>query len=228
MLIGLLSVLVILAVGYAYLREGIFTAFVMCCNTLLAGLVAFNFWEPLADMLDPILTGTFLAGYEDAFCLVFLFSLTLGLLRLACNSLAPTEMVYPALIHRSGGFVFGLLTGYLATGFLVCVLQTLPWHENFMYFDGNYDPTAPGAAARRILPPDRVWLALMHRAGVYPFSYQLDPTYDGATQPPADRFLTFDKYGTFSIRYLRYRRYPEGREPIPYLGELDYEVGKPL
>ena len=40
MLLTVLTILVTLAVGYAYMREGLFTAFCMCCNVLIAGLLA--------------------------------------------------------------------------------------------------------------------------------------------------------------------------------------------
>src|SRR4051794_38272281 len=98
MLIALISVLLVLAVGYAYLREGIFTGFVMMCNALVAGIVAFNFWEPAADYIETLIAGTFLQGYEDAVVLIALYALTLGGLRLLTNNLAPTEMIFPAAV----------------------------------------------------------------------------------------------------------------------------------
>ena len=39
-----------------------------------------------------------------------------------------------------------------------------------------------------------------------------------------DRYVTFDKYGSFEMRYARYRRYGDNREPLPYLGEFDQQV----
>ena len=50
-----LCVLIMLAVGYAHLRDGTFTALCMLVNTVLAGLVAFWLFEPFADWLafDP-------------------------------------------------------------------------------------------------------------------------------------------------------------------------------
>src|SRR6266852_4062581 len=64
MLLGFLTIAITLALAYAYYREGLFTAFTMFCNVFLGGLIAFNFWEPLAALLEPILAGTFLRGYE--------------------------------------------------------------------------------------------------------------------------------------------------------------------
>src|SRR6266446_1995301 len=125
-MLAFLTIVIMLAVAYAYLREGMFTACTMCINVFAAGLVAFNFWEPLADLLDPLFADNFLAGYEDSLCLVVLFCLSLGLLRLATNSLATKEIEYAPALLRGGAVAFGLVTGYLVSGFLVCVLQTLP------------------------------------------------------------------------------------------------------
>jgi hypothetical protein len=89
--------------------------------------------------------------------------------------------------------VVGLLTGYLTAGFLVCVLQTLPWQRNFLGFDESVERNEPGL--RRYLPPDRVWLGMMHHAGLGPFA-QSDAT-------------TFDPDATFALRYARLRRFRE-------------------
>src|SRR5262249_43065921 len=153
--------------------EGLLTAVTMCVNVVLAGLGAFNFFEPLADLFDPALAGTFLHGYEDGFFLVLLFGGALAALRLAADSLAAGELDSHPLLLRIGGVAFSLITGYLVSGFLVCVLQTLPWHENFLYFQKSADPGDPSGVLRKVLPPDHVWLGLMYWGGAYPFSNNL-------------------------------------------------------
>src|SRR5439155_11483888 len=161
-LLGFVTVLIMVLVAYAQLREGLFTACTMTINVLLAGLVAFNFWEPLAALVDPMVAGSFLHGYEDAACLIPLFAVTLGGLRAVTNNLAGSRVQFEDWLHSGGGILFGLMTGYLLSGFLVCTIQTLPWHENFMFFEQKYQ-TGPEHALRHVLPPDRVWLALMQR-----------------------------------------------------------------
>src|SRR5262249_30189121 len=154
-----------LAVGYAMLREGVFTAFLMLCNVIFAGLITFNFYEPLADLLEENLNDTFRA-YSDAVCMVALFGVSLGLLRLATNTIANAEPNFIFGVRRSGGFFFGMCVGYLISGFLLCVLQTLPWGETFLGFVPP-NPAEPRTGLSRVLPPDLVWLAMMHRAGGY-------------------------------------------------------------
>src|SRR5215210_3775980 len=115
-MLAIVTILIMLAVGYVYLTEGLFTACMMACNVLAAGLVAFNFWEPMADWLETQFAGTFLLGYEDALSLVLLFSLSLGLLRLATNNLAAVQIEFHPIMQSAGGILFGLVTGYLVSG----------------------------------------------------------------------------------------------------------------
>ena len=214
------TILIMLIVAYAEFREGIFTAFTMLVNVILAGLIAFNFWEPLADLLDSSLRDSFLDGYQDLFLLIALFCVSLGLLRAATNNLANKQIAFPAVLQQFGAAGIGLLIGYLVTGFLLCALQTLPWHRNFMDFEPR---SRNEGEMRRILPPDRVWLALMHYAGANGFARSAD---NEAADSPFDRYPTFDRSGTFELRYWRYRRYSDKEGPMPYHGELDQELKK--
>src|SRR5215472_11712192 len=106
MVLGLFTVVIMGVVAYAFWREGPLTAFAMCVNVVLAGALAFNYFEPIADLLE--------SSFEDTF--------------------ANTHMEYPPVLYRGGAVVFGLVTGYLLSGFLVCVLQTLPLQQNFLSF----------------------------------------------------------------------------------------------
>jgi hypothetical protein len=196
-MLGFLTILIMAILGYAYFVEGLFTAVVMCVNVVGAGLVAFNFWEPVANLMD-------LGGYEDFLCLIGIFCLTLATLRTVTNQIANTEIEFLPHLQRPGGALIGLVTGYLTVGFLVCALQTLPWHVNFMLYDPTYNPDKPLLA--QALPPDRVWLAMMHRAG---------DTGLGSGNG------TFDPHASFVYRYARYRRYTDDRDRLPYQGEFD-------
>jgi len=214
------TIVIMLIVAYAQWREGLFNAFCTVVNVILAGLIAFSFWEPLADILDSVLQRTFLSGYEDFVVLLALFAFALGMLRMIANNLCPHQVVYIGYVQQAGGALFGLIAGYLAAGFLLCALQTLPWHESFMNFKPREDNEP---STRSILPADRVWLSLMRFAGAHSFSWNED---NPEADDPADRYVTFDRSGTFELRYLRYRRYSEVRSPLPHQGEFNRELHK--
>lgn len=191
-MLGFLTIIVMGAVTYAFWRQGVLPAFAMMCNVLLSGLIAFNFFEPIAAELDPMMVGSFLHGYEDSLCLIVLFCLPLMFLRWVANALIHTHIEYNAVLQQGGAVLFGLLAGYLVAGYLVCVAQTLPLGEHFLQFEARMDTQSAGAKIRRVLPPDRVWLALMHRASKESLSWDAD--------------TPFDPDGSFELRYAHERR----------------------
>lgn len=213
-MLALATIIIMVVVVAALMNEDLITAFGMMVNIVIAGLVAFNFWEPLAGMLEDMTAKTPLQGYEDAICMLGVFCPTLAVLRLGLNRVCSASIEYDLLTLRAGTLVCGLVTGYLVSGFLTCVLQTLPWHENFMYFQpGSPAGAGPGSAGmiRRYLPPDHVWLALMHRAGKFVLS-------------EGDYQETFDKYGSFETKYARHRRFNDKRDALPHSGEFDRDL----
>jgi uncharacterized membrane protein required for colicin V production len=216
----LFTLVVMLIVAASQYRNGLFMSVAMLIQVLLAGLVAFCFWEPIADELDGYFQDGPIAGYEDCLVLTLLFVGTLTGLRLMTNRLNAQMIDFNWLVQQIGGPVVGLATGYLVAGFLVCVFQTLPLEENFL----GFTPRQAGEwRLRRILPSDRVWLALMRHAGAYPLCWEED---NPEAELPFDRCATFDRAGTFELRYERYRRHTGGRGPMPYGGELDKELGR--
>jgi hypothetical protein len=184
---------VMLIVAYCHWQEGVFSAACMTISVFLAGLITFNFWEPLAGIVEPLIDRTFLQGYEDFVCLIGLFTVVLALLRGLTHALNNAEIEFLPIVNQVGGGLAALVTGYLLSGFLVCAMETLPWHQNFLGFE-PYQEQEP--KFRRYLPPDRVWLALMHRAGATCLSR-------GEGSP------TFDAEGAFEGNYFRSRRYPD-------------------
>ncbi len=198
MLLGFFTVAIMLACVYAFWRQGVLPAFAMAVNILLAGLIAFNFFEWLAEQLDGMLADSFLHRYEDSFCLVALFCLTLAFLRWASNELIHAVLDYHPAVQQGGAVLFGLMAGYLVAGFMLCVAQALPMDEHFMNFEARIDPESRGAKLRRVMPPDRVWLALMHRASKETFVW-------------GEESVPFDADGSFELRY-RERRAAEAKQ----------------
>lgn len=215
-----LTALVMVIVAFVYWKEGAFTAFCRLVSVLIAGAVTFQFFEPLASVLQPSFRGTFLAGYEDFLVMIAIFSLTLLILRVTVDNMADAWMEYPPLVHQFGGAALGLLVGYLVSGFLIVSMETLPWHENFL----GFQPRKSGESFfRSYMPPDRVWLSMMRYAGSHSLAGN---ARQKASENRLDQFDTFDREGTFELRYNRYRRYNEERDTLPYQGEFDLETSR--
>jgi uncharacterized membrane protein required for colicin V production len=195
-MLGILTLGVMLLVAYCNAREGLFSSVCMLVNTFLAGFIAFNLWEPAASAIESSLQRSSFEGYEDFLIMIGLFAVSLGFLRTVTNNLNSSEIELEPIVNQAGGGVVGLLTGYLISGFLICAMETLPWYQNFLGFT-PYNAQEP--AIRRVFPPDRVWLAMMNRAGQAGLS-------------AGDDSPTFDADGSFESDFFRFRRYPEPPE----------------
>src|SRR6266481_3188459 len=62
------TLVVMLIVAYYHWHEGLFTATSLLVCVLLAGLATFNFWEPLANLVESFVDRSFVQGYEDFVC----------------------------------------------------------------------------------------------------------------------------------------------------------------
>ncbi len=189
----ILSVLVIAGVAWASLQESLLVAVARCANVMISGIVAFGFYEPCADYIEPLVAGTFLEGTEDALSLAGVFAISAALLRMMVDNLADQDIEMAALPQQIATALVSVVTGYFLSGFLAVMLSTLPLPEKYL----GHDPTGgldEPIGLTKVLPGDRVWLALMHRlGGTGSFGAGGDST-------------TFDPDGTFPLRYARLRR----------------------
>ncbi|MFQ3649933.1 MAG: CvpA family protein, partial [Gemmataceae bacterium] len=197
--IFVLTLLVIGAVAFAMLNEGLLAAICSVFNVLLAGLVAFGLYEPMAEALGDLLRGTAFEKMEDAVSLAILFAASYAGLRFATEALARQELDLPARFQQVASGGVGAVAGYLLSGFLVVMVSTLPLSERFL----GYEPTLENLESplRRYVPADRVWLGLMHHLG--------HPAILGS----GGEGSTFDPEGTFVLRYAKKRRLPEQAVP---------------
>ncbi|MBV8228631.1 MAG: CvpA family protein, partial [Planctomycetaceae bacterium] len=78
-LVNMLICLFIAGITYALMSEGLWGAALMFFNVLFAGILAFNFYEPLAALLSSNVE--FSRGFADMVCLMSLFIVALFILR---------------------------------------------------------------------------------------------------------------------------------------------------
>ena len=124
MILSILAILITLGIGYAWFTRGFYSAALNLMCVITAGVVAFAAWEPLAFlMIDKIeykegVMG-FLQGSAMGLSLILPFALTVGVLRVATDSVLKANMKIATPIDRVGGGICGLGAGVIASGVLV-------------------------------------------------------------------------------------------------------------
>jgi hypothetical protein len=138
------------------LAEGMWSNAIRLVNTVLAALLATNFWEPLAKWLDE--QGSSYTYYWDFLALWGLFCVFLVVFQLATSFISRVKVKFLKIADRIGSAVFGALTSWVMVCFIVFTLHTAPLARNFMW--GGFDPDARMLMG---LGPDRMWLGFASR-----------------------------------------------------------------
>ncbi len=147
---GAILVLIVAAVTWCVAGEGAWGAGLTFLCVLFAGLLAMNFFEPVAGMLDGM--GSAVQDYSDLVALVGLFALFTFLGRLATDNISPTDIEFHASVHNAGRWLFGIATGYTTMAILLTAVHTAPLPRSFIGF------TPEGRNLFDIAAPDRQWL----------------------------------------------------------------------
>ena len=129
----------VLGLTYALMSEGLWGSVLMFFNVIFAGLIAFNFYEPLADLLAKNVG--FISGFSDTLMLMTLFIVSLVGLRLTTESLAPAMVRFPSPVYHLGRIIFGLGGSVVMVSILLVAFHTAPVHKKiFGVVDYKYAP----------------------------------------------------------------------------------------
>ena len=152
-LIDIIELIVFALVTWSVAGEGVFGAAVTCLCVIFGGLLAMNFFEPVALILRGINAGSPWWRHQcDVLALMGLFAVFVFLLRLATDRLAPRFIDTGVLVHELGRWGCGLLTGYVTMAFLLTAVHTAPFPRDFI----GFRPERKNLFGK--LAPDRQWL----------------------------------------------------------------------
>jgi hypothetical protein len=121
-------IIAFLTFGLAYVltSEGLWGSALMFFNVLFAAMISFNFYEPLAKLLDS--TGINW-GFSDTLCMLGLFCVALVALRLTTETIAPVMVRFPLPVYHAGRLIFGLAGGALTMAIVILAFHAAPVHK---------------------------------------------------------------------------------------------------
>ena len=161
MLIDLALAAIVIGVTFLVAREGLWGAALVFFDTLFAGIVAFGTFEFIGSRWEQTM---WLGGFPRFFSLVGIFAITISILRVATDKLAPRRVQFPGPVEQLGKYIFALATGWIAAGIIACMFQVAPVSKApFGYRFGR---------ALYGIGVDRTWLAITHYSINYVFGWE--------------------------------------------------------
>jgi hypothetical protein len=205
-------VVILGVVTWCVASEGVWGAVLTCLSVVLGGLLAMNFFEPMAAVMERSIPGW--GNYWDIVCLIGLFIGFVTAFRVATDRISPTFTQTASAFQEAGRWGAGFLTGYVTMAFLLTALHTAPLPREFLGF----------APERKnffsVTAPDRQWLGFTQyvsekslRKGTPRF---FDGPYVQLGDPQTVR-LNENIWASFPIRYAtrreRYAGSPRAGRP---------------
>jgi hypothetical protein len=196
-LLPLLFLVLVVGIFASLMREGMWSNALAFVNVTISGIVATNFFEPLAEFLDGKMpSGTM---FWDIISLWLIFAATYGVLRIITDNVSRVAVRFRKPFDQLGGYFFALLTGWVVLCFLTMSLHTAPLARNFFF--GGFRPEGK---VFFVMQPDRLWLAWMQQLSQGPYDRMQTPEEREAEAyvfDPKSEFMP--KYMTRRLQYSR-------------------------
>lgn len=192
-MIDIIILIVLGLVTWCVAAEGFIGATQICIIVIISGLLAMNFFEPLAVMLQNGPVG----NWADVLALVGLFAAFVFGMRLLTERIAPGFPDASKLAYEGGRWFAAFLTGYVTCGFLLTALHTAPLPREFAGF-------TPERANFFGMAPDRQWLGFTQYVSEKSFRRGSNYIFDGPVEKVGE-YAENDVWASFPIRYATRR-----------------------
>lgn len=148
-MIDLILVGILALVAWLVASEGAHGAAVTLIATVLSGLLATNFFEPLAAFLGGTLPDY--DHYMDLVAFLGLFAICVTLLRVLAEQLLPTQLEIYGTIYEPLRWVSAVGTGYIVMALVAVSLHLAPLSRDYL----GFTPERKNVFG---MSPDRQWL----------------------------------------------------------------------
>jgi hypothetical protein len=178
MYLSILLFVVFVGVFASLMNAGLWSNTITLINAITAGLIAMNYYEPVADWLDkqePSLTYIW-----DLVAIWLLFGFAMVGLRAATDYMSQVKVRFFLPVEKAGGIIMAIWVSWLVVCFTTTTLHTAPLARHFLGGAFQQEPTSKMFFG---LGPDRLWLAWVHKesrgalsrfSGMAPFDAQGD------------------------------------------------------
>jgi hypothetical protein len=153
-MIDVALLLILALVAWNVAAEGAWGATAVFFSVLFSALIATNYFEPLADLLQAGL-GSDWSNRVDFIALLGLFAPLVFGLRFLSEKLVPNYITVQSRFYDVCRWVFAVLTGYVTIAFLLTALHTAALSREFLGF------TPERHNFFGMLAPDRDWLGFV-------------------------------------------------------------------
>jgi hypothetical protein len=170
-LLTLLMLAIIFACMAVLYTEGMWSNAIRLINVVTAGLLATNFFEPLAGWLESL--GGWWRSFTyvwDFLALWILFIAFSSILRALTDQVSKVNVKFLKIADRIGSSVFALWVGWVMVCFTMTTLHTAPLARNFLY-----DGFQPEQRMFLGFAPDRQWLGFVQKESLGPFCRSATP-----------------------------------------------------
>jgi len=126
MILSLAGAAICVLIAYIWLTRGFFSALIHFVCTVIAGALAFSFWEPIAMGILKGTDGTgFLPSSAWAIALGLPFALFLAIIRPIVDRIIRANVSVNSALDYAGGGILGLASGAISVGILMISVSHL-------------------------------------------------------------------------------------------------------
>jgi len=123
-------IIILLTMAYFYLKSPLLTSIVTVFAAIIAVLVAFNFYEAVAEQL---LSRGHGGQWAQPICFLLLFVITLVLLRAICDQIVGAGIEFGSIPKLVMAVICGFIVGFIISGALIVVLTMSPLSPSMPY-----------------------------------------------------------------------------------------------
>jgi hypothetical protein len=129
MILILLVFVLVLAVAFFQVIQGVYGALIMLLASLISAAVAFSYFEPVAIWLQPYLDAS-----AEGVAMGGLFVMCLLVLRLPADQFLRANVVVGAWANRISAGAMGLMSAIIVLGVVTTAIQLLPLGPKFLTY----------------------------------------------------------------------------------------------